>query len=240
MILAGLLLKLGGYGFIRFSLSLFPYASSYFSSFIYTLAIVSIIYSSCVALIQTDFKKVIAYSSIAHMNMSILGLFSNNLYGLYGSCILMLGHGIISIALFFLVGCIYDRHHERSIDYYGGLTLVNPILSFFFFFFIISNFGFPCSLSFFGEVLIFIAVYKLDFSVLILLMLSGLIGVAYNIYFYEKIFLGTLNTRFVNKFMDMTLREFFVILPLFLCSIFFFYKSYVFDVLFKFIFYFSA
>jgi NADH:ubiquinone oxidoreductase subunit 4 (subunit M) len=134
MILAGLLLKLGGYGFIRFSLSLFPYASSYFSSFIYTLAIVSIIYSSCVALIQTDFKKVIAYSSIAHMNMSILGLFSNNLYGLYGSCILMLGHGIISIALFFLVGCIYDRHHERSIDYYGGLTLVNPILSFFFFF----------------------------------------------------------------------------------------------------------
>src|SRR5271156_4806857 len=115
MILAGLLLKLGGYGFIRFSIPLFPYASYYFSSFVYTLAIISIVYSSCVALIQIDFKKLIAYSSIAHMNMSVLGLFSNSLYGLYGGYVLMIGHGFTSVALFFLSGCIYDRYHERLI-----------------------------------------------------------------------------------------------------------------------------
>jgi len=224
MILAGLLLKLGGYGFIRFSLSLFPYASFYYSSFIYTLAIISIIYSSCIALIQTDFKKLIAYSSIAHMNMSVLGIFSNNLYGLYGAYLIMLAHGIISVGLFFLVGCIYERYHERSIEYYGGLTSVSPIFSFFFFLFITSNFAFPYSLNFLGEVFIILGVYKTDFLVLLLLIFSSVVTVAYNIYFYEKLFFGTLNTKFGKIFMDMTKREIFIIAPLFILSFILFLK----------------
>jgi NADH-quinone oxidoreductase subunit M len=219
MILAGLLLKLGGYGFIRFSLFLFPFASFYFSSFVYVLAIISIVYSSCIALIQIDFKKLIAYSSIAHMNMSVLGIFSNNINGLYGGYILMLGHGLISVALFFLVGCIYERYHEKLIDYYGGLSHVSPVLCFFFFYFIISNFGFPCSLNFLGEVLVFMGVYDKNFFVLILLIFSGVIGVCYNIYFYEKMFLGTLNTKYIKVFIDLSKREFFVILPLFVSSL---------------------
>lgn len=224
MILAGLLLKLGGYGFIRFSIGLFPYASAYYSPFIYTLAALSVVYASCCALVQIDFKKLIAYSSIAHMNMAVLGIFSGNIQGLTGGYILMLGHGLVSTALFFLVGCLYDRHHERTMDYYGGLSQVVPVFSFFFFYFIICNFGFPAGLSFLGEVFVISGVYKLDFFVLLVLGVGLVVGLCYNILFYEKMFLGTLNTRFGNKFMDMTRREILVILPLFLFNIIFLLK----------------
>jgi len=237
MILAGLLLKLGGYGFLRFSISLFPYASSYYSSFIYVIAIISVIYASCCALVQIDFKKLIAYSSIAHMNMAILGIFSNNFFGLWGGFVMMLGHGLSSVALFFLVGCLYDRYHERLIEYYGGLSQTSPILTFFMFYFVTSNFGFPYNVNFLAEVFIIAGVFKLDFFVLILLGFSLVLGVAYNIYFYEKIFLGTVNTNYIDVFMDMSKREILVVFPLFFWGLALFFKPDLLSVSFEFSFY---
>lgn len=215
MILAGLLLKLGGYGFLRFSIGLFPYASTYYSSFIYVVAIISVIYASCCALVQIDFKKLIAYSSIAHMNMAILGIFSNNFFGLWGGFVMMLGHGLSSVALFFLVGCLYDRYHQRLIEYYGGLSQSSPVLTFFMFYFVTANFGFPYNVNFLAEVFIIAGVFKLDFFVLLLLGFSLVIGVAYNIYFYERVFLGTVNTNYIKTFMDISIREILVVFPLF-------------------------
>ena len=160
IILAAVLLKLGGYGFIRFLLPLFHEATIFFSPVACFLASISMIYAAFSACRQTDIKKMIAYSSIVHMNFSVLGIFSLDLNALYGSVILMLGHGVVSAALFFLSGILYDRYHTRTILYYGGLTQFMPIFSSFFFFFTTANLGFPCSPSFIGEFILFIGVYK--------------------------------------------------------------------------------
>lgn len=143
IILAAVLLKLGGYGFIRFLIPLFPEASLFFSPLVIVLALISILYASFAACRQTDIKKIIAYSSVAHMNLIVLGIFSFNMDALYGSIILMLGHGIVSSALFFLAGILYDRYHTRSVSYYGGLSQVMPVFSAFLFYFTAANFGFP-------------------------------------------------------------------------------------------------
>lgn len=134
IILASVLLKLGGYGIIRFLFTIFRDAAVFFSPFICVLALLSMVYAALIAFRQTDFKKVIAYSSIIHMNLAVLGLFTFNINAVYGSIMLMLGHGIVSGALFFLVGVLYDRHHTRTILYYGGLVQTMPIFSSFFFF----------------------------------------------------------------------------------------------------------
>jgi proton-translocating NADH-quinone oxidoreductase chain M len=141
VILAGILLKLGSYGFLRFSVPLFPYASVYFLPGVYTICIISILYSSFTAIRQSDLKKVIAYASVAHMNTIILGLFSLNIQGLEGSIIQMISHGIVSSALFFLVGVLYDRYHTRLLKYYGGIVQVMPIFVFFFYIYICKLFS---------------------------------------------------------------------------------------------------
>jgi len=159
VILAGILLKLGGYGFIRFILPIFPTASYFFLPLVYNLAILSILYTSFIALRQIDLKKIIAYSSVAHMNLDILGIFSFNVQGLEGAIFLMLGHGLVASALFLIIGSIYMRHSTRLIRYYGGLTQIMPLFSFCFLFFLIANIGLPGLCNFVGEILIFISIF---------------------------------------------------------------------------------
>jgi proton-translocating NADH-quinone oxidoreductase chain M len=160
VMLAGVLLKLGGYGFLRFLIPVFPYATHYYLPFVLTLSILGIIYASFSTIRQIDLKKVIAYSSIAHMNLCILGIFSLNIQGIEGSIILMIGHAIVSGALFLLVGVLYDRHHSRLIRYYSGLTQTMPIFSFCFLFFSLANIGLPGTSNFIGEILIFVGLFK--------------------------------------------------------------------------------
>jgi len=153
--LAGLLLKLGGYGFIRICLSLFPYATDFFSTYASIFCIISVLYASYCAIIQIDLKKLVAYSSIAHMNFGLLGLFTTTKIGLDGCILSMLSHGLIASAMFICVDIIYRRFGTRLIGYYSGLTMVMPKYSFFLGFFAVSNIGFPGTSSFPGEILIF-------------------------------------------------------------------------------------
>jgi NADH:ubiquinone oxidoreductase subunit 4 (subunit M) len=154
VILAGVLLKLGIYGLVRFSFTLFPYGTLYFTPFIYMISLISILYSSLTTIRQIDLKRIIAYSSVAHMNFGLLGLFSNTLQGLIGALFLALSHGFVASALFLCIGVLYDRHHTRLVNYYSGLTLVMPVFSLIFFFFSLSNLGLPGTSSFVGELLI--------------------------------------------------------------------------------------
>lgn len=156
VILAGILLKLGGYGLLRFVIPVLPEATAYYTPLVFLVGSISIIYSSLTTLRQVDLKKIIAYSSVAHMNLGLLGLFAGNALAIEGSVMLMIGHGLVSSALFLLVGVLYDRHHTRSIRYYGGLTQVMPLFSLFFLFFSLANMGLPGTSNFIGEILVFI------------------------------------------------------------------------------------
>jgi NADH-quinone oxidoreductase subunit M len=153
IILASLLLKLGGYGFLRFSIPLFPVATKYYAPAVTILALCSVVYASLATIRQIDIKRIIAYSSIAHMNIAVLGLFSLTQQGIDGAIYIMLSHGIVSGALFFLIGVLYDRYHTRIIFYYGGLVQIMPLFSTVFFFCLIANIGFPGTCNFIGETL---------------------------------------------------------------------------------------
>jgi NADH-quinone oxidoreductase subunit M len=156
VILAGILLKLGTYGIVRFMIPMFPYAMSYFTPLIFTMCVIAIIYSSLTTIRQIDLKKIIAYSSVAHMNFALLGLFTNNSVGLEGSLYLMLGHGVVSSGLFLCIGILYDRYHTRNILYYGGLAQTMPIFSIFFLIFTLANIGLPGTVNFIGEFLVLV------------------------------------------------------------------------------------
>jgi len=160
VILAGILLKLGTYGFIRFSLSLFPIAAFFFRPLIFVLSVIAVIYTSLTAIRQTDMKRVIAYASVAHINITLLGVFSFNIYGLEGSIVQIISHGLVSGALFLCVGVLYERHHSRLISYYSGLTHTMPFFVIFFLFFTISNIALPGSSSFIGEFLILVGIFE--------------------------------------------------------------------------------
>jgi len=159
VILAGILLKLGGYGFLRFSLTLFPNASLDLAPIIYWMSVIAIIYTSLVAYRQTDMKKLIAYSSVAHMGFVTLGIFAFNMQGIQGSLFQMLSHGIVSGALFFLVGVIYDRMHTREIAFYGGLVSKMPVYAAFFLLFTMANVGLPGTSGFVGEILTMVGIF---------------------------------------------------------------------------------
>jgi len=154
--LAGILLKLSGYGLLRFLIPCFPEATIYFSPLVYTLSIIGIVYISCLTIIQVDLKKIIAYASIAHMNYVTLGVVSQNIYSISGSIFLMVGHGLVSSALFLCVGFLYDRYKTRLIFYYQGLSTLMPIYSFFVFFFLVCNTSFPGTVNFVGEFLVLV------------------------------------------------------------------------------------
>jgi len=156
MILASLLLKLGSYGFLRFTIPLFPLGSDYYKPLLYSLAVISVVYASLVTIRQIDLKRIIAYSSVAHMNLIVLGLFSYTQQGIDGAIYLMIGHGIVSTGLFFCVGVLYDRYHTRLLHYYGGLAQVMPIYAVYLFFFTLANMGFPGTSNFIWELLILV------------------------------------------------------------------------------------
>jgi len=213
VILAGILLKLGTYGLLRFSLPLFPLASIYFAPLVYAMSLIAIIYTSLTTLRQIDLKKIIAYSSIAHMGFVTIGLFSFNIHGVEGSIIVMLSHGFVSSALFLCIGVLYDRHHTRILTYYGGLVHTMPIFATIFFFFTLANISLPGTSSFVGEFLVLIGTY-LNNRVVAILASSGIVlGAAYSLWLYNRVMFGPLNTTYISQFEDVSLKEFAMLAP---------------------------
>lgn len=212
VLLAGILLKLGSYGFLRFSLFLFPNASWFFSPFLMIIAIISIIYSAFVTMRQCDLKRIVAYSSISHMNFLIGGLFSNSISGLGGSLLLQIAHGLSSSALFICIGILYDRYKSRNVYYYGSLITIMPFFSFMFFFFNLANLGFPGTVNFVSELLIMIGVFihapSLSFFFLVSIFFSAL----YSFVLINRSLYGEASP-FINYFYDLTRREFYILLP---------------------------
>lgn len=219
VLLAGVLLKLGTYGFIRFSLPLFPKASFFFTPLVYTIALVGVIYTSFTAIRQTDFKRIIAYTSIAHMNLVILGIFSFNTIGLEGAILQSLSHGFVASALFLVIGVVYDRYRTRLVQYYGGLASVMPIYIFIFLFFTLANISFPGTSSFVGEFLIFVGSFKVNTTVTFLAATSVVVGGAYSLWLFNRIAYGNIKTQYTNKFLDVSPREVAAFLPLILGTI---------------------
>ena len=216
VILAGILLKLGTYGFIRFLLPLFPEASFYFSPLIHTLALIGIVFASFTAIRQTDFKRIIAYTSVAHMNLVVLGVFSFNLLGLSGSILQSISHGFVASALFLLIGIVYERHGSRMIKYYGGLVHVMPLYSTVFLFFTMSNIGLPGTGSFIGEFLILLGFFKYSTVATVIGATSMVIGGCYSLWLFNRIVYGNLKTIYIQNFEDLSSKDFFVFLPLIL------------------------
>lgn len=214
VILAGILLKLGTYGLIRFCIPIFGYASSYFSPVVYSLAVISLIYSSFTAIRQSDFKRVIAYTSIAHMNLVILGIFSFNVIGLEGAIMQSLSHGFVASALFLIIGIVYDRHLSRLVKYYGGLVHVMPIYTTIFLFFTMANIGLPGTSSFVGEFLILTGSYDTNTSATFLGATGMILGGCYALWLFNRISYGNLKTVYLKKFIDLSEREVLSFAPL--------------------------
>ncbi|XP_037409589.1 NADH-ubiquinone oxidoreductase chain 4-like [Triticum dicoccoides] len=219
VILAGILLKLGTYGFLRFSIPMFPEATLCFTPFIYTLSAIAIIYTSLTTLRQIDLKKIIAYSSVAHMNLVTIGMFSwaaaalSNIQRIGGSILLMLSHGLVSSALFLCVGVLYDRHKTRLVRYYGGLVSTMPNFSTIFFFFTLANMSLPGTSSFIGEFLILVGAFQRNSLVATLAMLGMILGAAYSLWLYNRVVSGNLKPDFLYKFSDLNGREVSIFLP---------------------------
>lgn len=213
VILAGILLKLGTYGFLRFSIPMFPLATLYFTPFIFTLSVIAIIYTSLTVIRQIDLKKIIAYSSVAHMNFVTIGLFSLNLQGIEGSILLMLSHGLVSSALFLCVGALYDRHKSRLVKYYGGLVSTMPIFSILFLFFTLANMSLPGTSSFIGEFLILVGVFQKNTFIATLAAIGMILGAAYSLFLYNRVVFGAWKTDYMTKFSDLNRREVFLLIP---------------------------
>lgn len=180
MLLASLLLKLGGYGFLRFSLTLLADASFHYAPVICVLSLLGVVYGSFSTVRQIDLKRIIAYSSVAHMNLVVLGLFSFSVQGVEGALFLMVGHGVVSAALFFCVGVLYDRYHSRLLRYYGGLVTVMPTFATFFFIFTLANMSFPGTSNFLGELLIFVGLFYKNGAILIFSTASIVLSAVYS------------------------------------------------------------
>jgi proton-translocating NADH-quinone oxidoreductase chain M len=219
VILAGILLKMGTYGLLRFSLSLFPEGSFYFTPLVHTMSVIAVIYTSLTTLRQIDLKKIIAYSSVAHMGFVTLGLFSLNIQGLEGSLIIMLSHGFVSSALFLCIGVLYERHHTRLVKYYSGIAQVLPLFSIFFLFFSMANLGFPGTSSFVGEFLTLVGVFENNTFVTFLAATGMVFGAAYSLWLCNRILFGVLNTEYIPQYVEINRREFFILLPLVICTI---------------------
>lgn len=213
VILAGILLKLGTYGFLRFSIPLFPMASLYFMPLVYTLSLIGIIYASLTTLRQIDLKKIIAYSSVAHMGFVTLGLFSLNLQGIEGALILMLSHGFVASALFLCIGCVYDRTHTRVLQYYGGLVHVMPLFAFFFLVFTMGNLSLPGTSSFVGEFLILVGTFQTNTLAATLAATGMVLGGAYSVWLYNRVVFGSLKPMYLASAADLSRREFWLFLP---------------------------
>jgi proton-translocating NADH-quinone oxidoreductase chain M len=219
VILAGVLLKLGGFGFLRYSVGMFPEASAFFTPFIFSVSVFGVIYASITTLQQVDLKKIIAYSSVGHMALVTIGIFSCNSQGILGSILLMLSHGIVSAALFLCVGILYERHQTRIIRYYSGLIHTMPLFSVFFFCFSLANIGLPGTVSFIGEFLVFVGCFEIN-SLAALLSGSGLIlGAGYGLWLLNRLLLGNSKILAFFTLKDLTRYEFFMLLPFLLLTL---------------------
>ena len=219
VILAGVLLKMGGYGFLRFSVPLMPEATQYFAPLVFGLSIVAVIYTSLVALVQEDMKKLIAYSSVAHMGFVTIGIFVMNIQGVQGSIFQMLSHGIVSAALFLCVGVVYDRMHTREIAAYGGLVHRMPRYAFTFMFFTLASVGLPGLSGFVGEFLVLVGAFKANTWVATLASTGLILGAAYALSLYRKVMFGELAKPELKGILDMNGREIAVFLPLVLITV---------------------
>jgi NADH-quinone oxidoreductase subunit M len=214
VILAGVLLKMGGYGFIRFSLPMFPEASAQFAWLIFVLSMVAVVYTSLVALVQNDMKKLIAYSSVAHMAIVTVGLFAFNVQGLEGSMVVMLSHGLVSGALFLCVGVIYDRLHTREIDRYGGLAINMPKYALFFMLFTMASIGLPGTSGFVGEFLSLAGIYQTSTLVAAVSTTGIILGAAYMLYLYRRVVFGDQKNADAAAMPDLDLREWLMLGPI--------------------------
>jgi len=214
VILAGVLLKLGGYGFLRFSLPMFPEASAQFVWLIFGLSAVAVIYTSLVALVQSDMKKLIAYSSVAHMAIVTIGLFAFNRQGVEGAMIVMLSHGLVSGALFLCVGVIYDRLHTREIARYGGLAINMPRYALLFMLFTMASIGLPGTSGFVGEFLSLTGTYQVSTTITLLCTTGIILGAAYMLYLYRRVVFGDLTKDDVRAMPDLSLREVALLAPI--------------------------
>ena len=221
VILAAILLKLGGYGFLRFSLPMFPQASLDLAPLIYALSVVAIIYTSLVALVQEDVKKLIAYSSVAHMGFVTMGLFAMTAQGVAGGIFQMISHGIVSAALFLCVGVIYDRMHTREIAAYGGLVNRMPIYAFAFMVFTLANVGLPGTSGFVGEFLTLLGTFRVNNWVATLATLGTILSAAYALWLYRKVIFGRLTKPSLFNIKDIGWREMIVLAPLVILTIVF-------------------
>jgi NADH-quinone oxidoreductase subunit M len=219
MLLASLLLKLGGYGFLRFSLTFLSEATHFFAPVVSALALAGVVYGSLSTLRQVDLKRIIAYSSVSHMNLVVLGVFSCNQEGLEGATYLMVAHGVVSSALFFCVGIIYDRAHSRLLRYYGGLVTVMPLFATSFLVFSLANMSFPGTPNFIGEVLIFAGIFQRSTAVLFLSTAGIILSAAFSVFLFNRLAFGTLKTKYAAEFTDANRRECSILLVLLIPTI---------------------
>ena len=221
VLLAAILLKMAGYGFIRFSLGLFPIASEIFTPLIYALSVIAIIVTSLIALMQEDMKKLIAYSSVAHMGFVTLGIFTIQQQGIEGSIIQMISHGLVSAALFLCVGVVYDRMHSRMISSYGGIVAIIPKYSILFMLFTLAALGLPGTSGFIGEFLILMGVFKDNFLVAVLASLGVILGAAYMLWLYKRVVFGKLINENLKSMIDLNKSEYFILACLAVPTLFF-------------------
>ena len=211
VILAAILLKMAGYGFMRFSITLFPIASEYFTPLIFTLSIIAIIYTSLVALMQDDMKKLIAYSSVAHMGFVTIGIFSLTKQGLEGSIIQMISHGLVSAALFLCVGVLYDRYHSRMISSYGGIVNIMPKYAFVFMIFSLAALGLPGTSGFVGEFLVLVGIFQKNILIAVLASLGVILAAAYMLWLYRRVVFGRLVNSEIKKMPDLNKTELYIL-----------------------------
>ena len=221
VILAGVLLKMGGYGFLRFSLPMFPEASAFFAPFVFTLSVIAIIYTSLVAMMQEDIKKLIAYSSVAHMGFVTLGIFAGNAEGIQGAVFQMISHGIVSGALFLCVGVVYDRMHTREIAAYGGLVNRMPIYAVIFMVFTMANVGLPGTSGFVGEFLTLMGTFKSSTKATFLAATGVILSAGYALWLYRQVIWGELTKPSLKAITDVDRREMTILVPLVVLTIFF-------------------
>ena len=220
VILAGVLLKMAGYGFIRFSIGFFPEASELFAPLIFALSIVAIIVTSLIALVQEDMKKLIAYSSVAHMGFVTLGIFTFTVQGIEGSVIQMISHGIVSAALFLCVGAVYDRLHTREISRYGGLVSKMPMYAFTFMIFILASLGLPGTSGFVGEFLVLLSIFSINTYFAVFATTGVVLAATYSLWLYRRMIFGALIKDDLSEMLDLTRREIIIFVPLITLTIF--------------------
>jgi NADH-quinone oxidoreductase subunit M len=230
VVLAAILLKMGGYGFLRFSLPMFPVGSMVMQDFVFFLSVIAIVYTSLVALVQEDMKKLIAYSSVAHMGFVTMGIFALNQQGLDGAIFQMLSHGFISGALFLIVGVIYDRMHTREIDAYGGLVVRMPVYAMVFMLFTMGNVGLPGTSGFVGEFLTLAGVFQVNTWVAFFAAFGVILSAAYALWLYRRVIFGAFTKESLKGILDLDRREIVVLVPLVILTILFgFYPAPILD-----------